>query len=130
MNKIQIGLLAGLLTASSLAFSIDRIDFRHTTAQVQGCTLSKGDSNLPVVLFTKHVDWYKYNPGNRSRMYFCHFKVPKKYRHLIEEGVVDHHTPCRSLDATDDTAESQSTVYLNKAKIGVRCSVYDADPDQ
>jgi hypothetical protein len=123
MNTLKIGLIAGMLSASSLAFSTD-FDFNTITAQGQGCTLPASVSRIPVTLITKNVKWYDDGNSSVTRKYYCHYNVPKKHRHLITPGFLSYGTRCESLDyPTDDGSGYFAEVYLNKSKILVICSV-------
>ena len=132
MNTLKIGLLAGMLTASSLAFSMNPpYDLRGITAQAQGCTLPGSVTGIPITLFTKHVDWYKYGYDLTSRKYYCNFKVPRKYRRLIDERLINNGLRCNSLDAPEyANTDYYAEVYINKDKILVICTVYDIDPNK
>jgi hypothetical protein len=127
MNTLKIGLLAGMLSASSLAFS-SHIDFDRITAQTQGCTLPESVSRIPITLVTKNVKWYDIDGITKTRKYYCHYNVPKKYRHLITPGFISTSTRCHSLDVEhDDNTDYFAEVWLNKSKALVICTVYSED---
>jgi hypothetical protein len=126
MNTLKIGLIAGMLTVSSLAFS-SHINFNNNTAQTQGCTMTFGLYGFPtpITLITKNVKWYNDDNGiYKQRRYYCHFKVPKKYRHLMQEEEGHNNTRCESLDAEhDEQTDFQSIIIYNKEKIIMECRV-------
>jgi hypothetical protein len=128
MNTLKIGLIAGMLAASSMAFS-SKIELDATSAQIKGCSISKSITGLPFTLKTKDVKWYDLDGITKRRSYYCHFKVPKKHRHLIDPGIEINDPRCSSEDAVYGGGNGNfiADVIVNKNKIAVVCRAFSEE---
>jgi hypothetical protein len=121
MNKLKIGLLAGMLTASSLAFS-------HgigNTANGYGCTLAGFSNEIDQPFFTRNVRWYDYEDidnGQYKRKYVCQFNVPRQFRKSLWNITVKYLTGCESSDGNEGQTYN-AEVFLNRTRLLMECVV-------